>query len=357
MPENGRAAVRDGAGGPGLPGGSGGAQGTPVQPPPRLTTRTLALFRGEWRGLCGFSLGVALFAALVGCALVAGAFAVNRYNFALTWQRAQSEIAYEDRPLGYFSEQWYSIILRSLPFMGLLVPLAALVLALLHTGCAVAVRDAVAGGPRPGRGSLWRRSRPYVWLGFRVQALTSACAGVPALLALGLWMFLENGGVWDFDFEGLSHATSTPYRLLGYGLPLVLLATALFVWFRLAPATAVAVNGAAGARDAVRRSWSLTGGARRWRVVRVCLPLTALVLAAFFALLYAGKPLAHPVGLAVLWFTHDNPYATGAVMKIVPTTASLLLLTALVMPPVSTALALLRTEGRPAEADAGTPGR
>ncbi|MFE9249981.1 hypothetical protein [Streptomyces sp. NPDC007088] len=340
--ESGRAAVREGAEGAGVPGGAGG----PVRSP-RLAARTLALFRGEWRGLCGYSFGVALFAALAGCALVAGAFAVNRYNFALTWQRAQAEIAYEDRPLGYFSEQWYSIILRSLPFMGMLIPLAGLVLALLHTGCAVAVREAAAGGRRLGPGGLWRRSRPYLWLGVRVQALTSACAAGPALLALGLWMFLENGGLGDLDIESLSRATSTPYRLLGYGVPLVLFATALSVWFRLAPATAVAVNGAATARAAVRRSWSLTGGARRWRVVRVCLPLTVLVVAAFWALLYAGKPLAHPVGLAVLWFTDDNPYATGAVMKIVPATVSLLLLTALVVPPVGAALALLRTEERP----------
>lgn len=354
--ESGRAAVREGAGDPGLPGGGGVAEDAPPRPP-RTGARTLGVIRGEWRSLYGFSLGVALLAALVGGALVAGAFAVNRFNFALTWERAQSEIAYEDRPLGYFSEQWYSIVLRSLPFMGVLVLLAGLVLALLHTGCAVAVRDAVGGEPRAARGSLWRRSRPYVWLAVRVQSLTSACAVLPVLLALGLWMFLENGGVGGVDFEGLSHTTSTPYRLLGYGVPLVLLATALFVWFRLAPATAVAVNGAAGARDAVRRSWSLTGGARKWRVVRVCLPLTALVLVAFFVLRYAGEPLAHPVGLAVLWFTDDNPYATGAVMKIVATTVSLLLLTALVMPPVSTALALLRSETRPAEALARTPSR
>lgn len=41
-------------------------------------------------------------------------------------------------------------------------------------------------------------------------------------------------------------------------------------------------------------------------------------------------------------------------MEIVPAAVSLLLLTALVVPPVSAALALLRTELRPAEA--GRPG-
>lgn len=352
--EKGQAAVPDGAQISRVSRISGGAktqetQETQEVPPPRrrLTAGTLGLFRDTWRGLYGFSLGVALFAALVGCALVAAAFALTWHDFALTWKYARADIAYEDPPVGYFPEQRTSIFLRSVPFMGLLLPLAVFVLALLHTACAVAVRDAQAGDRRLGPGQLWRRCRPYTWLAFRVHLLTSVCAGPLALLALVVWMFFENGGVMDIDVDRLSQSTSTPYRLLGYGLPLVVLALAFVVWWRLGLANAAAVNGASTARTAVRRSWTLTGGNRRWRAFGVCLLLTALVVAAYDALSRAAEPLAHPVGLAVLRLTNDNPYATGAVMEIVPAAASLLLLTALIVPPVSAALALLRTELRP----------
>ncbi|WP_405782503.1 hypothetical protein [Streptomyces sp. NBC_00859] len=326
--------------------------GAPERAPRRrgLTTGTLGLFRSRWRGLYGFSFGVALFAALVGSVLVAAAFAVCRHDFALTWKSARSDIAYEDPPLGYYPDQRVSILLRSLPFMGLLLPLAVFVLALLHSAYAVAARDTGAAERRPGPGELWRRSRPYTWLALRVQLLTSACAGALVLPALLGWMFFENGGVGGIDIEVLSRSASTPYRLLGHGLPLVVLGLAFAVWFRLGLATAAAVNGASTARAAVRRSWTLTGGARRWRACSVCLLLTAVVVAAYGALSHATEPLAHPVGLAVLWLTDDNPYAAGAVMEIVPAAAGLLLLTALVVPPVSAALALLRTELLPAKA-------
>ncbi|MET9532598.1 hypothetical protein ABZY02_18885 [Streptomyces sp. NPDC006649] len=350
--EKGQSAVEGGAESPGFPEGAGTPEGGPSRR--GLTAGTLGLFRSGWPGLYGFSFGVALFAALVGTALVTAAFALSWHDFALTWKYARSDIAYEDPPLGYFPDQRVSIVLRSFPFMGLLLPLAVVVLALLHSASAVATRDAEAEGRRPGPGELWRRSRPYTWLALRVQLLTSVCAGALALTALLGWMFFENGGVSGIDIEGLSRSTSTPYRLLGYGLPLVVLALAAVVWFRLGLATAAAVNGAPTARAAVRRSWTLTGGARRWRAFSVCLLLTAVVVAAYGALSHAAEPLAHPVGLAVLWLTNDNPYAAGAVMEIVPAAVSLLLLTALVVPPVSAALALLRTELRPAEA--GRPG-
>ncbi|MFD7918268.1 hypothetical protein ACFV3R_03440 [Streptomyces sp. NPDC059740] len=338
--ENGRSAV-------GLPEEAGRSQG----PASRhgLTAGTLRVLRGGSSGLYGVSFGVALLAGLVGAALVAAAFGLSWHYFALTWKWARSDIAYEDPPVGYFPPYRTGIFLRSLPFMMLLLPLAGFVLALLHSAGAVAVRDATVGGRRPGARELWRRCRPFTWLAVRVQLLTNAYAASLALPALLVWMFFENGGVPGVDLERLSHSTSAPYQLLGYGLPLVLLALALAVWFRLGPATAAVVDGATTARAAVRRSWSLTGGARRWRVFGVGLLLAALVVAAFWALSRAAAPLAHPVGLAVLWLTHDNPYAAGAVMEVVPVAAGLLLLTALVLPPVGVALALLHRELRAAD--------
>lgn len=347
--ENRQAALPDGAEnnrefseGGGTPGGLPRRRG--------LTAGALGLFRGNWRGLYGLSFGVALFAALGGCALVTAAFAASWHNFALTWKGARSEIAYEDPPVGYFPEQYTSIFLRSLPFMGLLLILAVFVLALLHVANAVAVRDAEAGGRRPGPGELWRRSRPYIWLALRVQLLTLVCTLPLALLAYLVAGFFRHGGMMGIEIEPLDYWSSTRYRLLANGLTSVVVIIALLVWLRLSLATAAAVNGASTARAAVRRSWSLTGGARRWRALPVCALLTAAAVAAYTALSYAAEPLAHPVGLTVLWLTNDNPYAAGAVMEIVPAAVSLVLLTALVLPPVSAVLALLRTEQRPAKA-------
>lgn len=347
----------DATGGAEAPDGPAAPEGQPARSGP--AARAPGLPRGSWRGLYGVSFGVALCAGLVGAVLVAGAFGLSWHYFALTWKWARSDIAYEDPPLGYFPPYRTGIFLRSLPFMGLLLPLAGFVLTSLHLAGAVAVRDPGADGRPSGPGELWRRCRPYTWPAVRVQLLTSACAGPLTLLALLVWMFFENGGAWSVDVDRLSHSTSAPYQLLGYGLPLVLFALALAVWFRLGPATAAAVDGAATARAAVRRSWALTGGARRWRVFGVCLLLTGLVVAAGYALSWAAVPFAHPVGLAVLWLTHDNPYAAGAVMEIVPAAGGLVLLAALVVPLVGVALARLhrglrRREDAAAEAVAAT---
>ncbi|WP_328333844.1 MULTISPECIES: hypothetical protein [unclassified Streptomyces] len=346
--ENRQAALPDGTENREFPEGTG----TQGRPPRRrgLTADTLGLFRGNWHGLYGFSFGVALLAALVGSALVAAAFALSWHNFALTWKFARSDIAYEDPPVGYFPEQYTSIFLRSLPFMGLLLLFAFFALALLHIANAVAVRDAEADGRHLGPGELWRRSRPYLWLAFRVQLLTLLCTVPLALLAYFVAGFFRHGGMMGIEFEPLDYWSSTRYRLLANGLTSVVVIVALFVWLRLSLATAAAANGASTARAAVRRSWSLTGGARRRRALPVCALLTAAAVAAYLALSYAAEPLAHPVGLAVLWLTNDNPYAAGSVMEIVPAAVSLLLLTALVVPPVSAALALLRTELSPAQA-------
>ncbi|MFE2377907.1 hypothetical protein [Streptomyces sp. NPDC059398] len=353
--EKGRAAVPDGATVPGsredtgAPADTRGA-GTTRR---RITADTLELFRGGWRGLYGFSFGVALFAALVGAALVAGAFALSWHNFAVTWKGARAEIAYEDPPVGYFPEQYTSIFLRSFPFMVLLVVVGVFVLTLLLVAYAVAVRDAETADRWLSPGELWRRSRPYLGRAIRVQLLTVLCVAPLILLAYLVAAFYRSGGMLGIEIPRLDYWSSTPYRLLGNGSTSLVIALALFVWLRLILATAAAVNGAPTARAAVRRSWSLTGGARRWRALGVGLLLSAAVTAAYNILVYAAGPLAHPVGLAVLWLTHDNPYAAGSVMEVVPAAVSMLLMTALVLPVAGAALALLRTELRPAET--GTP--
>ncbi|NDZ77693.1 hypothetical protein G3I19_03955 [Streptomyces sp. SID10853] len=356
--EKGRAAAPDGTdhpeapGKPGSPGGAAGTQEGP-RPPRRITAATLDLFRGNWRGLYGFSFGVTLFAALVGAALVAAAFALSWHNFAVTWKQARDEIAYEDPPFGYFAEQYTSIVLRSLPFMGLLLVFAVLVLAVLLVANAVAVRDTAAGGPALRPGDLWRRSRPYIWRGFRVQLLTLVCVAPLALLAYLVAAFFRSGGMMGIEIPRLDYWSSTPYRLLGNSMTSLVIAAGVFVWLRLNLATAAAVNDAPTARAALARSWKLTRGARRWRALSVCVLLAAVVTAAFALLSHAAGPVAHTVGLAVLWLTHDNPYAAGAVMEVVPTAVGLLVLAALVVPPVATAHALLRTELRPAADPAG----
>lgn len=325
--------------------GPAGDAGAPGGAPRTLTTGTLGLFRGQWRGLYGFSLGVSVFAALVGLALVTGAFVLSRHYFALTWKYARMDMSADDAAEGYYPDLYTGIWLRSAPFMVVLAFLAVFVLALMLVAYAVAVRDAERDGPRLDPRELWRRSRPYVWLAFRAQLLTTACAGVLALLACLVAAFFRNGGMLGIEIPRLDYWSSTPYRLLGNGLTSLVSAVALFVWLRLSLATAAAVNGAPTARAAVRRSWSLTSRARR-RATSVCLLLAAVVVAAYTALSYAAEPVAHLVGLAMLGVTNNNPYAAGALMAVVPAAVSLLLMTALVVPPVCTALALLHTELR-----------
>lgn len=353
--KKGRAAVPDGAEDPEYPEGGGIRRGTP--PRRGLIAGTLELFRTGWRSLFGFSSGVALFTALAGAALVTVAFALTWHDFALTWKLARSDIAYEDPPLGYYPGQYTSIFLRSLPFMGLLLLVALFVLALLYVAYAVAVRDTEAGGHRPGSGELWRRSRPHIGLAIRVQLLTIVCLAPLALLAYLVAAFFRDGGMMGIDIEPLDYWSSTRYRLSANGLTSLVIVIGAFVWLRLSLATAAAVNGASTARAAVRRSWSLTGHPRRWRALRVTAPVMGVAVAAYIALAHAAEPLAHPVGLTVLWLTDDNAYATGAVMEIVPTAVSLLVLTALVVPPVSAALARLHAELQTAEATEPPRGR
>ncbi|MGQ4514367.1 hypothetical protein [Streptomyces sp. DW26H14] len=337
--ENGQAELPNRAGSDGLLGDG--------RAPRALTAGTLRLFRRQWRGLYGFSLGVALVAALVGCALVTGAFLLSRHYFALTWKYARMDMSSDDAAEGYYPDFYTGIWFRSAPFEGLLALFAVFVLAVLLVAYAVAVRDRHADGGRPDSRELWRRSRPYAWLAFRVQLLASVCAGVLALLAYVVRVFFRNGGMMGIEIPPLDYWSSTPYRLLADGVTSLVVALALFVWFRLGLATAAAVNGARTARAALRRSWALTGGARR-RALSVCLLLGAVVVAAYTALAYAAGPVAHPVGLAMLWVADNNPYPAGALMAVVPAAVSLLALTALVVPPVATALALLHTELRPA---------
>ncbi|MGW6454482.1 hypothetical protein ACWF94_00900 [Streptomyces sp. NPDC055078] len=337
---------------------TGGADRPPRTVPGIFRDASRALGRDR-RALYGFTLAVSAVTALLGLGVLALGFRLAWDAFEDTRRDAERAIALEE-PHGGYSSQMVGLLEAGAVVVVLLLVLAALVLALLHTAHAVAVPRARAepGNRRPG--GLWRRTLALTGAAFRVQLLTAVCAGAPVLLGAFVWVAVDVGKLPGTEY-GVFSSPEGPLVLVALGLPIVAGAAGLLVYFRLSVATAALVNENLSPRDALRRSWALTRGSLG-RTAGVCLLLAVTSVLVFLLLRYAAAPVARPAGLAMLEISGDNVFITGVLVLITPTAVALLLLPLTVMPPVCSAVAVLygelvRASRRAASPGAGPPHR
>lgn len=296
-----------------------------------------------WRPVYRFTFAVTALTALVGGGITAAGFAMAWDAFQDARRDAEMSIAAGDSYVAY-ADQWDTLHTVGAVVLFLLLVLTALVLAVLHTAQSVAVSHALGDSGSPGdrgslgAGELWQRTRPHVPAAFCVQALTGLSIGGVMLLGLVLWQIALHGGEEHrFDPMGM------PYQVVGWVLLFTITGLGLILYFRLSLATAAMVKENSSPATALRRSWVLTRGSV-WKTSGICLLITATVTLAFTLLQYAAGPIAHPVGLAMLWLSGGNVYITGVLVLITPTAVALLLLPLVVLPQVCSVVAVLHAE-------------
>ncbi|MGW4029431.1 hypothetical protein ACWEFL_08925 [Streptomyces sp. NPDC004838] len=340
--ESGDRAAPGGIRGPDARRGDADGADHPPRTVPELVRDALRVLRNGRRALYRFTLAVSALTALLGVGVLALGFALAWGAFEDARSDAEASIAAEDSYVAY-ADQWPTLLAVGAVVVVLLLGLAALVLALLHTAHALAAPGALAGPGTQDAGELRRRTLARTGDAFRVQLLTGLCAGGPVLLGAVLWLAMDAGEVPGSAYGRLSSPEGALDLLVAVGLPAAAGAVGLLVYIRLSVATAALVNENLSPRHALRRSFALTRGSLR-RTVGVCLLLAATAAPAFFLLRYAAAPVARPAGLAMLEISGDNAYITGVLVLITPTAVALLLLPLTVMPLVCSVIAVLYRE-------------
>ncbi|TLS43411.1 hypothetical protein FE633_26055 [Streptomyces montanus] len=304
----------------------------------------LRVLRRNRRPLYGFGLVVTALTTLVGGGIVAAGFLVSWGAFEDARKDAEFSIAAEDSYVAY-AEQMDTLWMVAVVVTVLLLIVAAVVLAVLLTAHAVAVDHDLNDRGSLSTGELWARTRPYVGAAVRVQARTWLRALGTAFPGIVLWNLVEAGAVPGVERTLVGETATMQYRIVGWALPIAVAGLGLLVYFRHSVASAALVSEQSSPKAAVRRSWALTGGAP-WKTYGLGLLLTATVALVFTLVQYAAKPVAHPLGLAMLRLSDDNVYITGVLVLITPTAAALLLLPLVILPPVCSVAALLHVKLR-----------
>lgn len=313
-----------------------------------LIREALRALGRTWRPLYGFTLVVTALTTLVGGGIVAAGFLVSWDTFEDARRDAETEAAMEE-PITAYTDQMDELQAVGAVVTVLLLIVASVVLAVLHTAHAVAVDHALKDGQGSlGVGELWARTRPHVGAALRVQWRTWLRVGGTAFVGFALWVAVEAGEVPGVERTLVGETATMQYRIVGWGLPIAIAGLGLLVYFRLSLATVALVSENSSPKAAVRRSWALTRSAQ-WQTYGIGLLLTATVVLVFFLLRYAAEPVAHPLGLAMLWLSGDNVYITGVLVLITPTAVALLLLPLVILPPVCSTVALLHVELRAQE--------
>ncbi|WP_033322756.1 hypothetical protein [Streptomyces yerevanensis] len=312
----------------------------------REALRTLGL---AWRPLYGLALRVTALTTLVGGGIVAGGFLVGWDSFEAARSDAEAAIAAEDSYVAY-ADQMDTLEDIGLGVTVLLLALAAAVVCVMQTAHTVALDHSLDGEGRLTVKELWARARPHVGVAYWVQWRSWVRVGAIAFLGFALWVAVEAGEVPGVERTGIGETATMQYRIVGWGLPIAIAGLGLLVYFRYCVATAALVSENTSSRAAVKRAWALTKGAP-WKTYGIGLLLTAFVVLGFVVLRYAATPLAHPIGLAMLWLSGDNVWVTGVLVLITPTAIALLLMPLVVLPPVCTVVAQLYRDLRVLESD------
>ncbi|MGP4047561.1 hypothetical protein [Streptomyces sp. 2A115] len=312
-----------------------------------ILTRALRTLGSTWRPLYGFTLLLTAFTTLAGGAIVGGGFLVAWDSFEGARRDAEYAIESEDSYSAY-AEQWDTLVVIGLIVTVLLLDLAAAVVCVVQTAHTVALDHALEGQGRLSVRELWARTRPYVGGAYWAQWRIWVRAGGVAFLGVVLWGAVDSNEVPGVEPSRIIDTTTMAYRIVGWGLPLTIAGLGLLVYFRHCVATAALVSENSSSKEAVKRAWALTRRAP-WKTYGIGLLLAAFVVLGFVVLRYAAAPLAHPLGLAMLWLSDDNVWITGVLVLIVPTAFALLLLPLVVLPPVCAVVALFYRDLRALE--------
>jgi hypothetical protein len=310
----------------------------------REALRTLSL---NWRPLYGLTLIVTALTTLAGGGIVAAGFLAGWDAFEDARNDAEAAIAAEDSYVAY-ADQMETLEDIGAVVTVLLLVLASIVLTVLHTAHTVAAGHAMDGRASLSVRELWARTRPHVGRAFWVRWRSWVRAGGTAFLGFALWAAVEAGAVPGVERTNVGETATMQYRIVGWSLPIAIAGLGLLVYFRHCVATAALVSENSTSKAALRRSWALTRVAP-WKTYGMGLFLTAAVVLVFVLLQYAAAPVAHPLGLAMLWLSGDNAYITGVLVLITPTAVALLLLPLVILPPVYAVVALLYRDLRTLE--------
>ncbi|MFJ9124289.1 hypothetical protein ACIRJS_09405 [Streptomyces sp. NPDC102340] len=310
-----------------------------------------------YRGtLYRFTLWVSLATAVLGLAILAGAFAAAWDGFEHVREYADRNIANEDSYYAYADENMDPMRAVGAVAAPVFLLLALVVVSVLHSAYAVGGSHARRDGGPLSVGELWRRTRPRLFAAVVTNFLTGIFVAVVVWAGLFLFTLVDAHEVPGVEPTPIGETASWQYTLVGWVLPIVIWSLGPLLWFRLSGATAETVLERRNPFVAVYRSWVLTRRARR-RTFGLGLLCCAAAVLAFVVVLYAAGPLNHYAGLGMLWLNDDNVWMTGVLMIIFPTAVALLLLPPLVMPLVCAGVARLHGDLRVREEAGSGDGR
>ena len=320
-----------------------------------LIREALRKLRLTWRPLYRLTLLVTGLTTLAGSAVVGAGFLLSWGTFEEVRRSADQDVAYEDPIAAYIDGTMENLQQVGAGVTVLLLALAAGVVAVLQTAYTVAFEYTSEEGQQALTvRELWARMRPHVGVAYWVQWRIWLRVGLVGFLALAASVVADAGVVPGVERTLVGDTATWQYRLVGGVLPITIAALGVLVYFRHCVATAALVTENSSSRAAVRRAWELTKRAP-WKTYGIGLPLMAAVVLAFVVLRYAAGPVAHPLGLAMLWVSDDNPYITGVLVLITPTAVALLLLPLVALPPVCSVVAVLYRDLSAREPRVATP--
>lgn len=306
-----------------------------------LIREALRNLRLTWRPLYRLTLLVTGLTTLAGSAVVGAGFLLSWGTFEEVRRSADQDVAYEDPIAAYIDGTMENLQRVGAGVTVLLLALAAGVVAVLQTAYTVAFEHASEEGQKSlSVRVLWARMRPHLGVAYWVQWRVWLRVGAVGFLALMTSVAADSGELPGVERTLVGETATWQYRLVGGVLPITIAALALLVYFRHCVATAALVTENSSSRAAVRRAWALTKRAP-WKTYGIGLLLMAAVVLAFVVLRYAAGPVAHVLGLGMLWLSDDNPYITGVLVLITPTAVALLLLPLVVLPFVCSVVAVL----------------
>ncbi|MFI5662772.1 hypothetical protein [Streptomyces sp. NPDC051684] len=306
-----------------------------------------------YRGtLYRFTLWVSAATAVLGFAVLAGAFAAAWDGFENVRDYADRNIANEDSYVAYADGGLDPLRAVGAVAAPVFLLLALVVVSVLHSAHAVASSHARRDGGPLSVGEFWRRTRPRLFAAVVTNFLTGAFVATVVFAGLVLFTLVDTHEVPGVEPTPLGETASWQYTLVGWVLPITIWSLGPLLWFRLSGATAETVLERRNPFAAVWRSWVLTRRARL-RTFGLGLLCCAAAVLAYVVVAYAAGPLNHWAGLGMLWLSDDNVWMTGVLMIVFPTAVALLLLPPLVMPLVCGGVARLHGELRARE-EAGT---
>ncbi len=302
------------------------------------------------------TLWVSLVTAVLGLAVLAGAFAAAWDGFESVRRYADRNIANEDSYAAYADGGLDPLVRVGAVVMPVVFVLALLVVSVLHSAYAVGASHARRGDGPLSVGALWRRTRKRLPAAVVANLLTGIVMCAVVLAGLVLFDLANRRRVPGVEPTGIGETATWQYAVVGWVLPIVIWCLGPVLWFRLSGATAETVLERRNPFVSVWRSWVLTRRAR-WRTLGFGVVCCAAAVLVFVLARYAAGPLTHYTGLGMLWLSDDNVWMTGVLVKVLPTVVALLLLPPLVMPLVCAGVARLHGELRAGEeAEGGADG-